>query len=229
MSNHISILIIEDESGIADTITYALNTEGFSSHWSATGNDGLYFLANNTVDLLVLDLGLPDINGFDLLKELRKSSTVPVIILTARSDEIDRVLGLELGADDYVVKPFSPRELVSRVKAVLRRAKGQPDSKTMKSAAFFIDARKHIITYFGEALVLSRYEYNILNLLLKHPGWVYSREQIMDSIWEEPEESYERTVDTHIKQLRSKLRAIKPDIDPIVTHRGTGYSLRENL
>lgn len=222
------ILIIEDESGIADTIIYPLSTEGFETHWVTTGIEGINYLKPDKADLVILDIGLPDMSGFDVLKEIRKFSRVPVLCLTARSDEIDRVLGLELGADDYVLKPFSPRELASRVKAILRRSSENDNSKTVTSP-FRIEYNKRQISYFGTRLNLTRIEYEILILFINRPGWIFSRDRIMDMAWPESGESFDRTVDTHIKTLRTKLKEIKPDIDPIETHRGVGYSLREGL
>ena len=222
-----TVLIVEDEPGIVDTLTWSLSTEGFIALSAGTGRDGLALLRGGRVDLVVLDIGLPDMSGIEVLKEIRKSSGVPVLFLTARAGEIDRVLGLELGADDYVVKPFSPRELVSRVKAILRRS--APSKDTSFTTAFSVDEQKRAISYFNEKLVLPRYEYDILRLFISRPGWVFSRDQIMDLVWEEPGESFDRTVDAHIKSIRGKLRAVRPDIDPIVTHRGVGYALREDL
>lgn len=226
MSEKQSIMIIEDEPGIADTVTYALAREGFEPVWAATGAEGMARLVRGGIDLVILDIGLPDISGFDLAGTIRKRSDVPLLMLTARSDEIDRVLGLELGADDYIVKPFSPRELVARVRAVLRRSGGAPAAS---GGAFAIDNDRRRITYRGSHLDLSRYEYEILRLLARRPGWVFTRETIMEMVWVEPDESFERTVDTHIKTIRAKLRAVDPDTDPIITHRGVGYSLKEGL
>jgi len=225
-------LIIEDERGIADSITYPLKTEGFATCWCLTGAEGLKCLEEKEVSLIILDVGLPDINGFELFKIIRKQSSVPLIFLTARSEEIDRILGLELGADDYVTKPFSPRELTARVKAVLRRtnASHTPDARPGKNDTFplRIDEKKQIIYYFGESIKTSRYEYRIMLTLLKHPGWVYSREQLMENAWDEPDASLVRTVDTHIKNLRHKFKEINPQHNPIITHHGSGYSLKED-
>lgn len=219
------ILIIEDEGGIVDNIVYALKTEGFQTSWCSTGMDGLKVLESEDISLVILDVGLPDINGFELFKKVKERANVPVIFLTARSEEIDRVVGLEIGADDYVTKPFSPRELTARVKAVLRRTGG----KAAKPLPFECDEKKNSITYFREPLKLSRYEYRILKILIAHPGWVYSREQLMELAWEEPDVSLLRTVDAHIKNIRQKLKKIKPEIEAIVTHHGSGYSLAEDL
>lgn len=221
------ILIIEDEGGIVDNIVYALKTEGFETHWSSTGMDGLKIIGTEDISLIILDVGLPDINGFELFKKIKERVNVPVIFLTARSEEIDRVVGLEIGADDYVTKPFSPRELTARVKAVLRRSGGKTE-KT-KPLPFEIDEKRNSISYFSEPLKLSRYEYRILKILIEHPGWVYSREQLMEMAWEEPDVSLLRTVDAHIKNLRQKLKKIDPDAEAIVTHHGSGYALAEDL
>lgn len=223
-----TILIVEDEPAIAETIQYALETDGFKTHYLTSGRPVLTFLDQETVDLIILDIGLPDINGLELCKEIRKTYNLPIIFLTARSEEIDRVVGLEIGADDYVVKPFSPRELAARIKAVLRRTRpkaGDPPS----NHAFQIDASRRQIWYFDTALELSRYEYNLLKILILHPGHVFSREHLMELAWEEPEASMDRTVDAHVKNIRAKLKAIKAEIDPIATHRGVGYALKEDL
>jgi len=158
---------------------------------------------------------------------LRHQFEVPVIFLTARAAELDRVVGLELGADDYVTKPFSPRELAARIKSVLRRTNRPAD--TQSGLAFHIDEERFQISYFGKPLSLSKYEYRLLSVLIKRPGRVYSRDQLMDQAWESPEASLDRTVDAHIKNIRAKLRAVRPDLDPIATHRGMGYSLKEGL
>ena len=224
------VLIVEDESAIADNITYALSTEGFDVVWCATGEDALTILEDDDVSLIILDVGLPDRNGFDLCKEIRKRSAIPIIFVTARAYEIDRVVGLEIGGDDYVVKPFSPRELSARVKAVLRRTPGTADGSTqVASAPFLIDKKRKVVSYFGKPLDLSRYEYRLLEVLAGRPGWVFSRDRLMDLVWEEPEASMDRTVDTHIKTLRAKLKQVRPKLDPIQTHRGLGYSLKESL
>jgi two-component system catabolic regulation response regulator CreB len=227
-----TILIIEDEGGIVDNIAYALKTEGFDTLWCSTGTEGLETVKSNDISLVILDVGLPDINGFELFKDIKKVNNIPVIFLTARSEEIDRVVGLEIGADDYVTKPFSPRELTARVKAVLRRVSQLPTSnsksKISQSFPFECDDKKNAITYYGEPLQISRYEYRLLKILIEHPGWVYSREQLMEMAWEEPDMSLARTVDAHIKNLRQKLKKITPGCDPIVTHRGSGYALKED-
>ncbi len=223
------ILIVEDEPSIAENIRYALQTEGFDTICHFGGRDVVALLARETVDLIILDIGLPDINGLELCKAVRRQYAVPVIFLTARSDEIDRVVGLEIGADDYVVKPFSPRELSARVKAVLRRTRSAAGDDVRPAPPFSVDAVRRRITYRGRPLELSNYEYNILRLLIQNPGRVFTRNRLMDILWDEPETSMDRTVDAHIKNIRAKLKKIKPDEDPIQTRRGMGYSLKEEL
>jgi two-component system, OmpR family, catabolic regulation response regulator CreB len=222
------ILIVEDEPAIADTIQYALETDGFDITVMLRGAPALELLACEPIDLVILDIGLPDTNGMELCKRIRQAHTVPIIFLTARNSEIDRVVGLEIGADDYVAKPFSPRELTARVKAVLRRGR---ISITAADAlhAFSVDNAKRQIHYYGCLLELSRTEYEILCTFIRRPGQVFTREQLMVAVWQAPEASMDRTVDAHIKNLRAKLKVIKPEIDPITTHRGTGYALREDL
>jgi two-component system catabolic regulation response regulator CreB len=222
------ILIVEDEPAIAENIQYALETDGFETHCLSSGGPVISVLARKAIDLLVLDIGLPDISGLELCKEIRKTNNLPIIFLTARADEIDRVVGLEIGADDYVVKPFSPRELSARVKAVLRRTQ-QPPVTARPTEVFQIDESKRQISYFGTFVELSRYEYNLLKILVHRPGHVFSRDQLMDLAWDEPEASMDRTVDAHIKNIRAKLKSIAPKIEPITTHRGIGYALKEDL
>ncbi|UCE52643.1 MAG: two-component system response regulator CreB [Desulfobacterales bacterium] len=222
------ILIIEDEPAITETIRYALETDGFETHCLSSGMPVISLLAKEAIDLIILDIGLPDINGLELCKEIRKAHTLPIIFLTARADEVDRVVGLEIGADDYVVKPFSPRELSARIKAVLRRTQ-QPAVAAPSNQAFQLDESKRQISYFGTPVELSRYEYNLLKILIHRPGQVYSRDQLMELAWDEPDASMDRTVDAHVKNIRSKLKTIKPEIDPIITHRGIGYALKEDL
>lgn len=215
------IVLIEDEPAIADTVIYALATEGFDPHHFATGSAGLQACHSLNPALVLLDIELPDWNGLELFRQLRQHSTVPVIFLTARSEEIDRVLGLELGADDYISKPFSPRELTARVRAVLRRTGEQGSaSKSM----FSVDEARLQIQLYDQTLELSRYEFRLLKFLLEHPGQVFTREQLLQQVWEHPEHSLDRTVDTHIKTLRSKIREHDPKLNPIKTHRGLGYS-----
>ncbi|MBG0841654.1 two-component system, OmpR family, catabolic regulation response regulator CreB [Pseudomonas sp. NFACC19-2] len=218
------ILIVEDEAAIADTLVYALQAEGFVTHWSSLGGEALTLLENGTFDLAILDVGLPDISGFELCKRLRRFSEVPVIFLTARSEEIDRVVGLEIGADDYVVKPFSPREVAARVKAILKRVAPREAPAASAPSTFQIDDAAFRIHYHGQALSLTRHEFRLLRTLLGQPRRVYSREQLLDALGVASEAGYERNIDSHIKSVRAKLRAIASSEEPIQTHRGLGYS-----
>jgi two-component system catabolic regulation response regulator CreB len=218
-----TILLAEDESAIAATVLYALRGEGYAAEHVLLGGEVVPRLRQGGVDLVLLDVGLPDRSGFDVCRDLRAFSAVPLIFLTARNDEVDRVLGLELGADDYIGKPFSPRELVARVRARLRRHANEGQAQAR--GRFELDPDGHRIRYDGQALDLTRYEYALLVELLRRPGAILSRAQLLDRAWEAALESGERTVDTHVKTLRAKLRAVVPGSDPIRTHRGVGYSL----
>lgn len=224
-----TVLVVEDEQAIADTIVYALRTDGFEPVWKTTGSEALAVLRRQPVALVVLDIGLPDMSGFDVCRELQKLGALPVIFLTARSGEVDRIVGLELGADDYLAKPFSPRELTARVRAILRRANGRGAGSAPGAAAraWAHDEARCRITFQGKPLELTRNEYRLLAALLASPGRVFSRDQLMDAAWDDPGAATDRTVDAHVKLLRAKLRAAAPEADPIVTHRGLGYSLRE--
>ncbi|WP_295984077.1 two-component system response regulator CreB [uncultured Variovorax sp.] len=253
------ILIAEDESGIADTLQYVLKSDGFVPVWCATAEEAIAQFAQEPPALAILDIGLPDLNGFELFKRLQALNQsmggpeVPMVFLTARSDEIDRVVGLELGADDYIAKPFSPRELVARVRTILRRsarngtaasqgAPGQnhvgghqtaansaPAGSQTPASPFALDTERMQIRYYGKLLELSRYEYGLLRLLVQRPGRVFTRDELLELVWDDASDSFDRTVDAHIKTLRAKLKAIAPDVEPIRTLRGTGYALNEEL
>ncbi len=220
-----TILIAEDELAIADSIAYALRTDGFLARhvsFGAAALDALRAQGAEAPALLVLDVGLPDMNGFEVCRQLRQFSNVPVIFLTARSDEVDRIVGLEIGADDYVTKPFSPRELVARIRVVLRRLAPPANPAAPRFELRSDEAR---ILFRGQPLDLTRYEYLLLKTMIEHPAHVLSRPQLMDRVWDGAPDTLERTVDAHVKSLRAKLRAVDPSIDPIQTHRGMGYSL----
>ena len=229
------ILIVEDEPGIADTLQYALRTDGFEPAWCATGEEALQRIGAAAPALVILDVGLPDASGFEIFKRIRETSEVPVVFLTARSDEIDRVVGLELGADDYIAKPFSPRELVARVRSVLRRSARPGTSAAAGGAAsassgpVVVDEGRMQVRYYGRALELSRYEYGLLKTLASRPGHVFTREALLDRVWGDDSDSMDRTVDAHVKTLRAKMKAIAPLLDPIRTLRGSGYALAEDL
>ena len=247
MSRKPSILIVEDESGIADTLQYVLSTDGFAPVWASTAEDAIALFAAELPALAVLDVGLPDLNGFELFRRLQAlpgGNQVPMLFLTARSDEIDRVVGLELGADDYIAKPFSPRELVARVRTILRRS-ARPAATATTSATPFaappvatptkppaiwaLDEERRQIRFYGKLLELSRYEYGVLRLLVQKPGRVFTRDELLLQVWGDDNDSFDRTVDAHIKTLRAKLKLVAPGHDPIRTLRGSGYALSEEL
>ena len=238
------ILIAEDESGIADTLQYVLQSDGFTPVWCATAEAAIASFAAEPPALAILDVGLPDMNGFELFKRLQArmrdtgGAEVPMVFLTARSDEIDRVVGLELGADDYIAKPFSPRELVARVRTILRRSQRAAAAAPAAAMApepvsaplpFVVDAERMLIRYYGRPLELSRYEYGLLRLFVQRPGRVFTRDELLSMVWDDASDSFDRTVDAHIKTLRAKLKVVAPDVDPIRTLRGTGYALNEDL
>ncbi len=237
------ILLVEDESGIADTLQYVLSTDGFAPVWCSTAAEALAQFAAEPPALAVLDVGLPDLNGFELFRRLQAlpgGKQVPMLFLTARSDEIDRVVGLELGADDYIAKPFSPRELVARIRTILRRSArpgvaGPDAAVTVVAPAasvppiWLLDEERHQIRFYGRALELSRYEYGVLRLLVQKPGRVFTRDELLQRVWGDANDSFDRTVDAHIKTLRAKLKAVAPALEPIRTLRGTGYALSEDL
>ncbi len=223
-----NILIVDDEPAISDTLAYTLRADGFVVDSCTLGREALQRLEKGGIDFVVLDIGLPDMTGFDVCRALRRTSDIPVLFLTARSDEVDRIVGLELGGDDYVPKPFSPREVASRIRAILRRLHPEPRVPTTGTvpavSRFAIDRDGLRVAFHGTWLNLTRYEYLLLALLLDRPGRILSRQQIMESVWQDGGESLERTVDTHIKTLRGKLRAVR-DEEIILTHRGLGYSV----
>jgi two-component system catabolic regulation response regulator CreB len=224
-----TILVVEDEALIAQTIIYALNTEGYQVVWRTTGHEALGAIEG--VALVILDVGLPDMSGFEVCRQMRRQRDLAVIFLTARSEEVDRIVGLELGADDYVAKPFSPRELTARVRAVLRRARPDPQPlsspRDQPEKIWVHDRARCRISYRGHPLDLTRNEYRLLGALVEQPGRVFTRDQLMAAAWEDPSAALDRTVDAHIKTVRAKLRGVMPEHDPIITHRGLGYSLRE--
>jgi two-component system, OmpR family, catabolic regulation response regulator CreB len=227
MSHH--ILIVEDEPAIAETLIYAFKEAGIATTHKILGSEAIAEISKNSIDFVILDVGLPDMTGFDVCKQIRGFSNVPILFLTARNHEIDRIVGLEIGADDYVTKPFSPREVVARVKAILRRTEvnhsANHTQSSKKSSPFLVDDVANRIQYRGHYLELTRYEFLLLKTLVNQPQRVFSRNQLMDIVWAQAENTLERTVDAHIKTLRAKLRNIDNASEAIVTHRGMGYSL----
>ena len=219
------ILIVEDEPSIADNLKISLSREGFEPCLCHTISDAREALSNREFQLIILDVGLPDGSGFDFCREIRADNNIPIIMLTARSDEIDRVVGLEIGADDYVTKPFSPRELSARVRAVLRRT-AQTVFKEVEAhgdTGIFIDKDAFEVKINEQTLALAPYEFKLLLILSDSPGRIFSRQQLLEKAWKEPHAAMERTVDAHIKGLRAKIKKAAGK-DLIVTHRGFGYS-----
>ena len=229
------ILLVEDETSIAETLIYALETEHYTvNHVSTAGNAIRQF--SEGFDFVILDVGLPDMSGFDLCNEIRKTSKIPILFLTARNSEIDRILGLELGGDDYVTKPFSPREVVTRVRAILRRAGITENSQNQQPSTAMTDNRLHheteamLISFRGQAMNLTAHEYKLLAALMSQPGRIFSREQLLIKAWDDPGSAMDRTVDAHIKSLRAKIRSCsETNIDPIETRRGLGYTLNPDF
>jgi len=223
MSLH--VLIIEDEPAIADTLIYAFKEADIASTHKLLGGDAMPQIKQQKFDFVILDVGLPDMTGFDVCKLIRAESNIPILFLTARNHEIDRIVGLEIGADDYVTKPFSPREVVARVKAILRRTELKQNAPH-KNEQFIVDELANRIQYRGQLLELTRYEFLLLKTLIQQPQRVFSRHQLMDIVWVNAENTLERTVDAHIKTLRAKLRSVDTQTEAIITHRGMGYSLQ---
>ena len=223
-----SILVVEDEPNIAAPLIRVLKEQGFDAMRVATIVEAKDDMKDNNFSAIVLDVKLPDGNGFDFCKELRKTNDIPILFLTSLSDEVDKIVGLEIGADDYMTKPFSSREVSAKLKAILRRVK-EPASDS-RDSQFKIDDEKKRITYKGDKVSTSNLEYKILKLLIESPGRVFSRDEIMDNCWDDSVMSLNRTVDTHIKTIRKKIKDIDPEIDPkkiLKTHTGTGFYLDE--
>ena len=222
------VLLVEDEPAIADTLVYALETECFEVVHALTGTDALAAAGREAFDFAILDIGLPDMTGLDVCRRLREISSVPVLFLTARDSEVDRILGLELGGDDYVTKPFSPREIVARVRAILRRSQARmalpPASGT--SQILHHDTAAMRIHCHGELLDLTAHEYKLLLVLLGKPGRVFTRDQLLEHAWQDPGAVTDRTIDAHVKSIRAKLRAVRVGAEELIqTRRGLGYLL----
>ena len=215
------LLLVEDETSIGALVRSYLERDGYRVVWVRSGEEALVELSRHAPRLVVLDVGLPGMDGFEVCRRIRSHSTVPVMMLTARDEEPDRVAGLELGADDYVTKPFSPRELAARVKAILRRTDGAtpPEELVAGSVVARRDARE--VTVDGSAVELTGKEFDLLAFLLEHPGIVFSREQLLDRVWGLTYPGGTRTVDVHVAQVRRKLG--RPDL--IRTVRGAGYKV----
>jgi len=213
------LLLVEDEPSVGGLVRTYLERSGYRVVWVRSGEDALVELGRQSPRLVVLDVGLPGIDGFEVCRRIRARSSVPVLMLTARDEEPDRVGGLELGADDYVTKPFSPRELAARIKAVLRRSESEPRTEELELGGVSLRRDAHEVTVDGEPVELTGKEFDLLAFLLEHPGIVFSREQLLDRVWGLSYPGGTRTVDVHVAQLRRKLG--RPEL--IVTVRGAGY------
>ena len=213
------LLLVEDEPSVGGLVRTYLERSGYRVVWVRSGEDALVELGRQSPRLVVLDVGLPGIDGFEVCRRIRARSSVPVLMLTARDEEPDRVGGLELGADDYVTKPFSPRELAARIKAVLRRSESESRTEELQLGGVSLRRDAHEVTVDGEPVELTGKEFDLLAFLLEHPGIVFSREQLLDRVWGLSYPGGTRTVDVHVAQLRRKLG--RPEL--IVTVRGAGY------
>ena len=234
-----TILIIDDEPGIRKVLDYALRHDSYQVIAVGTGEAALEAVSMHPVDLILLDVGLPDCNGFDLYHRLRKYTAVPIVFLTARHEDIDRIAGLEQGADDYLPKPFIMRELLARIRVILRRAAGtlsqnsgppsisDPKPAVCPSPLFDLDDQRMIIRYFGERVELTHLEFLILRELILHPGRIFSRGQLLVTIGGKSDGPYDRTIDSHMSAIRAKLRKIRPKDRPIETRRNAGYFIVE--
>lgn len=227
------VLVIDDESGILGFIQTNLVRAGFEVLQAGTGREAIEVAARENPDCVLLDLGLPDMDGFDVCREIRRSSQVPILMLTARGDDIDKILGLELGADDYIVKPFNPRELVARIKAVLRRigqAAPADDAPLVRGIHIFdlnIDPDRHEVHRSGRNIDLTPKEYDLLCFLATHPGFTFSREKLLQEVWGYDFFGDDRTVDVHVRRLREKLEDDPNSPFFIITVWGVGYKFRE--
>jgi len=221
------ILLVEDEPKVCELIKAYLVKDGDDVAIAGDGKTAVEMAQTYKPDLILLDLNLPELDGLEVCRIIRKQSNVPIIMLTARDEEVDKVVGLEIGADDYVTKPFSPRELAARVSAVLRRYReGLKKGEQLVAGELRLDPAKHEATYFGEQLSLTAAEFKLLSVLARNPGRVCTRLQLMDSAFGESYEGYERTIDAHIKNIRQKMAGAAPkDVSHLVTIRGVGYKL----
>jgi DNA-binding response OmpR family regulator len=226
MPEFMKILVVEDDPRITDVLEYALKADGYEVQTAQRGREGIEIAKRFSPSLIVLDVGLPDIDGFEVCRSVRTFSEVPIIFLTSRSDEIDRVVGLEIGGDDYVVKPFSPRELLARIKAIRRRndrpVEKQPVNE-LRYGPMTIDSERFRIQCQGREIVLTAQEFKLLELLVRHPGRVFTREQVLNRAWGDGGLVTDRTIDVHVKSLRKKFGKF----EFIETVRGIGYRARE--
>lgn len=223
------ILLVEDEKTLAKALKFNLEKEGFRVEVAFDGEEALNAMSGEEPDLVILDLMLPKIDGYEVCRSIRRSSDVPIIMLTARDEDIDKILGLELGADDYMTKPFNTRELLARIRAILRRTVQQAAAAKnfIKIGDLQIDAIKRKVTVKGREVALTSREYNLLSLLASNPGKVYSREELLEEIWGDDYSGDVRTVDVHIRHLREKIEEFPAEPNIILTVWGAGYKFRE--
>ena len=225
-------MLVDDEESIQKLLTYPLEREGYTVVQARDGEEALMRFAESAVDLVVLDVMLPRLDGLEVCRRLRTTSAVPIIMLTARDDEVDKVLGLELGADDYITKPFSIREFRSRIRAVLRRASllaelGAGTEPTVEADGLLIDPAKRSLTVAGRPVQLTYVEFEVLRTLATHPGRVYTRQSLLETVWGDSAYREPRTIDVHIRHLREKIEADPSDPTYIFTVRGVGYRFRD--
>jgi len=219
------VLLVEDEESMAEPLAFLLRKEGFTTTWAATGKDALDEFERRGADIVLLDLMLPGLSGTEVCRQLRQRSSVPVIMLTARDSEIDKVVGLELGADDYVTKPYSTRELLARIRAVLRR-RGEPEDlapATVEAGPVRLDVDRHVVSVAGEEVAMPLKEFELLELLLRNAGRVLTRGQLIDRVWGSDYVGDTKTLDVHVKRLRAKVEPEPATPRHIVTVRGLGY------
>ena len=218
------VLIVEDEESFADPLAFLMRKEGFTTAIAATGQDALAEFDRNGADIVLLDLMLPGLSGTEVCRQIRAQSHVPVIMVSAKDDEVDKIVGLELGADDYVTKPYSPRELVARIRAVLRRGI-EPDvaPMTLEAGSVRMDVERHVVTVDGEPQRLPLKEFELLELFLRNPGRVLTRGQLIDRVWGSDYVGDGKTLDVHVKRLRAKVEADPAAPVHLVTVRGLGY------
>ena len=230
MTGEATIMLVDDEESIQKLLTYPLEREGYTVVQARDGEEALRRFAEQPVDLVVLDVMLPRLDGLEVCRRLRTGSAVPIIMLTARDDEVDKVLGLELGADDYITKPFSIREFRSRIRAVLRRAglrADRPADGAIEAGALAIDPAKRTVTVDGERAQLTYVEFEVLHTLASHPGRVYSRQALLEAVWGDSAYREPRTIDVHIRHLREKIEPDPGEPAYIFTVRGVGYRFRD--
>jgi len=225
---HPHVLIVEDEQKIADLLRDYLRKEGYATTCMSRGDQVVAQIRRQMPDLILLDIMLPGLDGMQVCREIRKHWNVPIIMITARVEEVDRILGLELGADDYVCKPFSPREVVARVRALLRRSRPESARTRLAAGPIVLDPESFRVEVAGQCVKLTPNEFVLLRVLMARPGRVYSRSELVTRVQGYEYEGYERTIDSHVKNLRKKIAAVLPDREVIVSVYGVGYKLEES-